>query len=81
MPDAPGNLFGLQPGLVPADNGSNGYTSADDVRSAAFDARRAGNQGADVNVGYCCVHSIKMAVFWVAVKHRPAGWRMPARFS
>jgi hypothetical protein len=63
MPDAQGNLLGLQPGLVPADNGADCYTRAGDVRGAAFDAGGSGDQGSNVNVGCCCVHSYKVAVF------------------
>jgi flagellar basal body rod protein FlgF len=52
VPDTRNNLLGLQPGLVPANNGAEGYTRAGNVRGAALDAGRAGNQGANVNVGY-----------------------------
>jgi hypothetical protein len=57
VPDAHNNLLGPQPGLVPANNGADGYTRAGNVRGAALDAGRAGNQGANVNVGYVHAHS------------------------
>jgi hypothetical protein len=63
MPDAQGNLLGLQPGLMPADNRADGYTRAGDMRGATFDAGGPGNQGSNVNVGCYCVHNLKVPVF------------------
>ena len=57
------DFFRGQAEFVIAHNGPNRHAGPGNMRCAALDAGRAGNQGADVNVGYCCVHSAKMAVF------------------